>query len=67
MRIIILISNPITRKGKKCTNLVIESVDEASKRRFYYEKSALGKKSRNRKCRYNKNKLKLLDNFQQKY
>ena len=26
MRIIILISNPITRKGKKCTNLVIESV-----------------------------------------
>lgn len=30
-------------------------------KQFYYEKSALGEKSRNRKWRYNENKLKLLD------
>ena len=46
----------ITRKGKKCLNFVIESSDEAVKRQSYYEKSALGEKSRNRKYRYNKNK-----------
>lgn len=48
--------NSITRKGKKCPNLVIESEDEVVKRQSYYEKSALGEKSRNRIHRYNKNK-----------
>lgn len=40
--------NAITEKGKKLPNLVIESSGEAAKKQFYYEKSALGEKSRNR-------------------
>ena len=40
--------NAITRKEKKCTNLVIENGVDIAKRQFYYEKSALGEKSRNR-------------------
>lgn len=52
--------NPITRKGKKFPNLVIESVAEAVKRNFYYEKSALGEKTRNRKWRLSSKKAILL-------
>ena len=48
--------NSITRKGKKCPNLVIGNGNEAAKSQLYYEKSALGEKSRNRIPRYNKNK-----------
>lgn len=40
--------NAITGKGKKLPNLVIESSVDVAKRQFYYEKSALGEKSRNR-------------------
>ena len=38
----------ITEKGRKCINFVIENGGEAVKSQFYYEKSALGEKSRNR-------------------
>ena len=48
--------NAITGKGKKCIKLVIESSVDVAKRQFYYEKSALGEKSRNRIHRYNRNK-----------
>lgn len=48
--------NSITRKGKKCPNLVIESEDEAVKRQLYYEKREKVPISRNRIHRYNKNK-----------
>ena len=41
--------NSITEKGKKCTNLVIESSVEAAKKQFYYEKREKVHKSRNRK------------------
>lgn len=40
--------NAITGKGRKCINFVIENGGEAVKSQFYYEKSALGEKSRNR-------------------
>lgn len=39
----------ITREGRKCINLVIESSVDIAKKQSYYEKSTLGEKSRNRK------------------
>ena len=41
--------NTITRKGKKCPNLVIENSDDTAKRQFYYEKREKVPNSRNRK------------------
>ena len=38
----------ITREGRKCINLVIESSVDIAKKQFYYGKSELGEKSRNR-------------------
>ena len=40
--------NSITGKGKKCTNLVIESSVNTAKKQFYYEKREKVHKSRNR-------------------
>lgn len=41
------LGNAITGNGRKCPNLVIESSVDTAKKQFYYEKSALGEKSRN--------------------
>lgn len=46
----------ITRKGRKCTKLVIGCVRKRKIGEFYYEKREKVHKARNRIHRYNKNK-----------